>query len=700
MEYSESYFKAKANKKAWAMWLAINCVLTAAYLLEVVKGLRTISYFVIFAIVCWIPFAIGSIVLAIRGKDTRWFQEIIAVGYGCFYFFVVMTTTTSLTFSYILPVASMLVLFKNRALLLRCGIANALVVIVSLIHTIMTTGMAEDTMTIFEIQFAVIILCFMGYMLSLNHLKESDGAMLNSVQSNLDKVIVTIEQVKGASSSIVDGVTVVRELSDENRDSANNVVGSMLELASKNEVLSEKTDSSLHMTNTINTQVENVAGLIEEMVVLMNQSASNAQESTRQLADVVDYTNEMAELSTEVGKILEEFQNEFTMVKEETGTIEQITNRTNLLALNASIEAARAGEQGKGFAVVADQIRNLSEGSRQSSDSIMSALARLEVTSDKMMNSIAKTMELINTTLGKVVQVNESVTSIADDSVKLGNNIQVIDSAMGEVRESNKNMVENMRQVSEVMEVMTRSISEADETTKIMRSKYEETSNNVVSIEEVVGKLIQELGEGGFMGMEDVKPQMHLSIIEHNAGSKVEYRGVVTEVKDNTANVQVKHNGVPLSIVKGNVYDMRVVVNNGMYLWENLKVKQVDTMTCMMIAEANPKVMNRRKYKRLPMTNKCEITLDGQKLSGKLVNVTANGFAFYSFDEALKHAKTKKVLLDIPDFPVTSGSHMEGTIIRVTDNEGQYIVGCCMFEDNMEINEYVEKNYVEECYYN
>ena len=54
----------------------------------------------------------------------------------------------------------------------------------------------------------------------------------------------------------------------------------------------------------------------------------------------------------EVDHILHDFKSEFEMVKEETGTIDNISSQTNLLALNASIEAARAGEADKSFAVV------------------------------------------------------------------------------------------------------------------------------------------------------------------------------------------------------------------------------------------------------------------------------------------------------------------------------------------------------------
>ena len=255
---------------------------------------------------------------------------------------------------------------------------------------------------------------------------ESDGALTNSIKDNLSRVVQTIEKVKGASVSIGDGVNVVRELSDENKQGANNVVRNMGELSANNSVLYEKTMSSMSMTSDINTQVQNVAGLVEQMTQLVQESVSHANESSDELTGVVQSTEMMASLSTEVEKILREFKDEFNRVKEETGMIEGITTQTNLLSLNASIEAARAGEAGKGFAVVADEIRNLSMETQSSSSKIMEALSRLEETSDKMTESITKTLELIQITSGKVVQVSESVSLITGDATQMGNNIVVL----------------------------------------------------------------------------------------------------------------------------------------------------------------------------------------------------------------------------------------------------------------------------------
>ncbi len=696
MGYDEKVFKRSANKKAMLMWLFTSIILSVAYTIELIKGGRTPEYYTAFMIICWLPFLASIIILKIKGMDTTWYKETMSIGYGIFYAFTVITSDTNLTFAYIFPVICMLMLYKDSALFFRISVLNILLIIANFIVTRTignpeTLGMAE-----FEIQLGVIVLSYIAYILAIDHLYKSDGALLASVQDNLDRVVKTIEQVKEASTAVVDGVTVVRELSDENIEGANNVVHSMEELTENNNILHDKTNSSLDMTNKIDMQVSNVADLISEVVTLTDGSVSHAKTSSSQLADVVKSTNEMAELSAEVEKILKDFKEEFEKVKSETGTITGITSQTNLLALNASIEAARAGEAGKGFAVVADEIRNLSMGTQSSSERILGALGNLEETSDKMTNSIIKTMELIHQTLDKITQVNESVARITEDSVQIGNNIQVIDSAMTEVEDSNKNLVDNMNQVSEVMELMTMSITEADATTKVMRSKYEETYNNVNIIENVVGTLIEELGTGGFMGVRDIRKGMFLTVVDGNKREGAEYRATVSEVLESGVIVDTpERNGSELEVVKGKEYHLQVIVDNELYNWDNVDIHVLKNGQYRILVEGNPVVINRRKFKRMPISHTCEITskASDKTYDGKMVNISASGFAFSTRAAEIKSAKGTVVSLNVENFSVLKNRALVGHIIRISDNDGEYIVGCRMLEDNMDIYDYVERNY-------
>ena len=75
-------------------------------------------------------------------------------------------------------------------------------------------------------------------------------------------------------------------------------------------------------------------------------------------------------------------------------------------------------------------------------------------------------------------------------------------------------MVDNMRQVKDIMGDITQSVSDSEATTTVMLSKYEETARNVLEIENVVTHLIEELGTGGFMKAEDINPGMNITLIE------------------------------------------------------------------------------------------------------------------------------------------------------------------------------------------
>ena len=97
----------------------------------------------------------------------------------------------------------------------------------------------------------------------------------------------------------------------------------------------------------------------------------------------------------------------------------------------------------------------------------------------------------------------------------------------------------------------------------------------------------------------------------------------------------------------------------------------------------------------MPLSNKCTITVTqtGRQYNGQMINISAGGFAFSVRDNFFASAIGSDITLSIPDLPVASARELEGHIIRSTDNESIFIVGCRMPEDNTAIEQYVRSNY-------
>lgn len=693
MTYDENVFKEKANRKARKIWIVFAVLLSANYGSDASGGLYPTTSYLIFLALCWLPLIFGEVLLRVKGWATELYRYDLVVGYGIFYTFVICTTASPIAFTYILPVTSLLVLYKNRKFMINCGIVNSLIIVGAAVYRYMLGFNSASDMKNYQLQLSCIILCYICYVMSIRHLNESDGAMTDSIKADLHRVVTTVEQVKTSSNTILDGITVVRELASENKHGSDMVMLGMNELTDNNHMLQDRTTSSTQMTSDIRAQVENVVALISEMVSLVGKTESHSSVSAKDLQSLVSTATTMSELSTELENVLQNFQQEFGMVKQETGTIEKITNQTNLLALNASIEAARAGEAGKGFAVVADQIRTLSTETHASSGQIREALSRLDATSAKMTASIEETLKLIQVTLEKVTHTGENVNQIASDSAQLGRHIQVVDNAIKEVESSNTQLVSNMEQVSNIVETITGCIAHSSQTSERMLSKYEETASNINTIEDVMENMMCDLGIGGFMGIEDIQPGMKIDLKVAGQGD-TEYLGELIEQIPEGLLVSCQKE---LALTDTASCTLQITAGNILYCWDKAVISpapEKGAHAFKIIINTRPRINNRRKYPRMDLNNACTIKFKNSdtEYAATMDNISANGFAFLATDNIFTQSKNASITVTIHDFALPDHNVLEGRIIRCSDDNGLFIVGCQMPEDNFYILEYVEKN--------
>ena len=198
MEYDEKEFEARANRIARGMWLAMLVVFSATYAIDVAKGRRSTAYYAMLLVCGWVPFVAGCILLKLQGTDTKHFKNVLAYGFGIVYLYIMVTTRQGFAFTYIFPLASMITIYKDKKYLLRFSTMNLVIVLINIAIGYFSGMKIPDDKVTYQMEFGITLLCYFGYIMSISHLIKSDGTILGSVKDNLNRVVMTVHQVKGA----------------------------------------------------------------------------------------------------------------------------------------------------------------------------------------------------------------------------------------------------------------------------------------------------------------------------------------------------------------------------------------------------------------------------------------------------------------------------------------------------------------------
>ena len=289
------------------------------------------------------------------------------------------------------------------------------------------------------------------------------------VARELEKTRVQLQDmVKAqlASSDELFALTEVMTISmSETKESAQEEFNEIDQLATAMSEMTSTVQTVAEHAQSASSLTEQASGQALTGQKFVQGSVSKMSELSSDIAASAAAVNQVEERVDSIGSVV--------------GTIQGISEQTNLLALNAAIEAARAGEAGRGFAVVADEVRNLAQRTQQATVEIQDMISHLQSSANSAVELMEKSVVEAAEGVDLVTNAGSELDGIVSQVNQINDMNFQIATAAGQQSCVAEEMSVNLTNVRELVEASVVVVGELLETSQLMESNAQELDGKI-----------------------------------------------------------------------------------------------------------------------------------------------------------------------------------------------------------------------------
>ncbi len=229
-----------------------------------------------------------------------------------------------------------------------------------------------------------------------------------------------------------------------------------------------------------NHNVEHVTQNAMRAQTISAESESHSKQGGDVIFQVVSDMHSITESVSQASNIIQDLEAQSKQISSIINVIKEISDQTNLLALNAAIEAARAGEQGRGFAVVADEVRKLAERTSQSTQEITVMIGKIQIGTGQAVSSMQATVQRVTEGETLTQQAGNSISQINSGAQMVLVAVNEISTAMQKESIASSQITKDIEEISRMSQENNLAI-QATSKTAMHLEKLSDTLQSAVS---------------------------------------------------------------------------------------------------------------------------------------------------------------------------------------------------------------------------